>query len=234
MNLFDKFNSKKSKDAPVPDIKPDERPDENAEKELDARGWDAITEVFDKLYPGQENPLHFATLISWQLGGNDPLRGISVYDGGDYWHFVSYGLSELYEKESEDPEWSGYGFEFTLKLKKAGLVDERAELETICGIFQSLARLTFQKGEIFQPNEYIYTGQTKGMDNRQQSKLTGFITAWDEAGEIVTPNGKVQFVKLIGATDAELKALYEKKISVKEVAEKIGSDLTNYTRESVL
>ena len=72
------------------------------------------------------------------------------------------------------------------------------------------------------------------MDNRQQSKLTGFITAWDEAGEIVTPNGKVQFVKLIGATDAELKALYEKKVTVKEVAEKIGSDLTDYTRESVL
>ena len=230
MNLFDKFKSKKSKDVPIPDMKPDG----NTEQELDTRGWEAITEAFEKLYPGQENPLHFGTLIPWQLGGNDPLRGISIYDGGDYWHFVSYGLSELYEKESEDPEWSGYGFEFTLKLKKKGLADEDAEIKTICGIFQTLARLTFQNGEIFQPNEYIYTGQTEGMDNRQQSKLTGFITALDEAGEIITPNGKVQFVKLIGATDAELKALYEKKITVKEIAEKIGSDLTDYMRESVL
>ena len=230
MSLFDKFKSTKSEDTSIPDMKPDD----NAEKELDTRGWEAITEAFEKLYPGQENPLHYGTLISWQLGGNDPLRGISVYDGGEYFHFVSYGLSELYEKESEDPEWSGYGFEFTLKLKKAGLEDEDAEIKTICGIFQTLARLTFQNGEIFQPNEYIYPGLTTGMDNRQQSALTGFITALDEAGEIVTPNGKVQFVKLIGATDAELKALYNKEITVLEIAEKIGSDMTDYTRASVL
>ena len=230
MSLFDKFKKTKSKETDVPDMKPDE----NVEQEVDTRGWEAITEAFEKLYPGQDNPLHFGTLIPWQLGGNDPLRGISVYDGGGYFHFVSYGLSELYEKENEDPEWSGYGFEFTLKLKKAGLADADAEIKTICGIFQALARLTFQNGEIFQPDEYIYTGQTTGMDNRQQSALTGFITALDEAGEIVTPNGKVQFVKLIGATDAELKALYEKKITVKEIAEKIGNDMTDYTRASVL
>ena len=72
------------------------------------------------------------------------------------------------------------------------------------------------------------------MDNRQQSALTGFITALDEAGEIMTPNGKVQFVKLIGATDAELKELYHKEITVKEIAEKIGSDLTDYSRTNVL
>lgn len=72
------------------------------------------------------------------------------------------------------------------------------------------------------------------MDHRQQSALTDFITAWDEAGEIITPNGKVQFVKLIGATDAELKALYNKEITVPEIAEKIGSDMTDYTRASVL
>ena len=72
------------------------------------------------------------------------------------------------------------------------------------------------------------------MDNRHQSALTGFITALDEAGEIMTPNGKVQFVKLIGATDAELKALYNKETTVKELAEKIGNDLTDYTRSSVL
>ena len=229
MSLFDKFKSKKSNEESIPDTKSDV----NEEPELDTRGWDAITEAFEKLYPGQDDPLHYGTLIPWQLGGNEPLRGISVYDGGDYFHFVSYGLSDLYEKETDDPEWSGYGFEFTLKLKKAGLADEDAEIKTICGIFQALARLTFQNGEIFQPNEYIYTGQTLGIDNCQQSALTGFSTALGEAGELITPNGKVQFVKLIGATDAELKALYNKEITVKEIAEKIGSDLTDYTRASV-
>lgn len=66
MNLFDKFKSKKTKDSPTPDTKPDE----NAEQELDDRGWKAITEAFEKLYPGQENPLHFGVLIPWELGGS--------------------------------------------------------------------------------------------------------------------------------------------------------------------
>ena len=31
---------------------------------------------------------------------------------------VTYGMSELYEKESENQEISGFGMEFTFKLKK--------------------------------------------------------------------------------------------------------------------
>jgi len=66
---------------------------------LDASGWDAITKEFERICPTQKNPLHFGTLISWEFGGKDPLRGISIYDGGEYWHFISYGLTELYEKK---------------------------------------------------------------------------------------------------------------------------------------
>ena len=199
----------------------------------DSVGWDAIDAAFDKMYPGQDNPIHFGTLIPWRLGGPDPLQGVSAYDGGDYFHLVTYGLSDLYEKEGSDPEYSGYGLEFTLKLRKAGFEDELSELKCIAGIFNDLARLTFENGDQFFPDEYIYTGQELGFDRQQKSKLTGFITALDEAGTIDTPNGKVDFVKLIGATDAELKAIMEGKLRVRELAEKIG-DLTDYTRESVI
>lgn len=202
-------------------------------EEIAAPGWDAITAAFDALYPGQTDPLHFGCLIPWRLGGPDPLQGISVYDAGDCFHFVTYGLTDLYEKEGNDPNYSGFGYEFTLKLRKAGLEDEMAEQRGIAGILQSLARLTFEKGEQFYPNEYIYTGQETGMDARGISRLTGFITAEDEAGTIDTPNGKVDFVKLIGATDAELKAIMEGKLRVRELIEKIG-DVTDYTRESVV
>ena len=213
-------------------------PEEHIEKknkdELpDPVGWDAIDAAFDKLYPGQDNPIHFGTLIPWRLGGPDPLQGISAYDGGDYFHLVTYGLSDLYEKEGSDPEYSGYGLEFTLKLRKVGYEDEMSELKCIAGIFNDLAKLTFENGEQFFPDEYIYTGQELGFDRQQKSKLTGFITALDEAGTIDTPNGKVDFVKLIGATDAELKAIMEGKLRVWELAEKIG-DLTDYTRESAV
>ncbi len=218
----------------IPRPEEDKRRDEDiADASERAYGWDAITAAFDALYPGQDDPLHFGCLIPWQLGGPDPLQGISVYDGGDYFHFVTYGLSDLYEKEGKDPDYSGYGYEFTLKLAKAGLEDVMAEQRGIAGILQSLARLTFQNGEQFYPDEYIYTGQTTGMDVGQKSQLTGFITALDQAGTIDTPNGKVDFVQLIGATDAELKAIMEKRLRVRELAEKIG-DVTDYTRKSVV
>ena len=68
MSLFDKFK----------------KLNENENNEINASGWDAISELCDKVYPNQKNPKHYGTIISWQLGGNDPLQGISVYDGGDY------------------------------------------------------------------------------------------------------------------------------------------------------
>lgn len=99
-------------------FKKKENKKEESKAEFNSSGWDAIDEEAKRVYPDQDNPKHYAALIKWILGGPDPLDGISVCDGGDYWHFVTYGLSELYEKESEDKNWSGYGMEFTFKLKK--------------------------------------------------------------------------------------------------------------------
>ncbi len=58
--------------------------DDNMKDDGEAPGWDAITECFEKIYPGQENPIHYAPVIKWMFGGNEPLDGISVYDGGKY------------------------------------------------------------------------------------------------------------------------------------------------------
>lgn len=220
MGFLDKFKKKVEKK----DTKDDE---------VVMDGWRAIEDACLKMYPGQTDPKHYGTIISWSLGGNDPLDGISIYDGGEYYHFVTFGLSELYEKENENKEYSGYGFELTVKLKKDGLEDEETGIRGMCGILQAIARLTYEKGEIFQPDEYIYTGQTTGMDPNGKSLITGFITQLDKLGEIETPNGKVQFVELIGATDEELKAIIDKKLSVKELFERMGSECTDYKRESL-
>ena len=217
MGLFDKF--KKS--------------DKN--NDVKAIGWDAITNLCNKIYPNQENPKHYGTLISWKFGGNDPLRGISIYDGGDYWHFITYGLSELYEKESDVKDVSGYGMEFTFKLKKDNYENEENEIKCICGILQSIARITFTKGEVFNSYEYLYTGQTEGIDCNRKSNITGFITVPDDKfHEINTQNGKVSFVEFIGVTDNELKAIQRKQITVEELYKKIGSDVTSYNRNSVI
>jgi len=196
-------------------------------------GWKAIEAACLKMYPGQTNPKHYGTIISWRFGGNDPLDGISIYDGGDYYHFVTFGLSEIYEKENENKEYSGFGFELTVKLKKDGLDDEEASIRGMCGILQAIARLTFNNGEIFRPDEYIYTGKTTGMDPAGKSLITGLITQLDSLGEIESPNGKLQFVELIGVTDAELKAIIDKKLKGKELYERLGSDYTDYKRDSL-
>jgi hypothetical protein len=201
---------------------------------INQKGWDAIEEAVGKLYQGSPIQIeHYGVLQPWRLGGNDPLDGISIYDGGEYYHFVTFGLSELYEKETKDPEYSGFGFELTIKLKKSCVEDEEGEMRCMAGILQAVARISYKQGDIFAPEEYIYTGQNVGMDLHQKSLITGFITKEDELGEIVTENGKVQFVQLIGATDAELKQLVDKKLTVSQLAEKIGTDLTDYHRKSV-
>lgn len=216
MKFFDKFNKKET-------------------NKINAQGWDAITKECERIYPNQTNPKHYGTLINWNLGGNDPLEGISIYDGGDYWHFVTYGLSELYEKESNNQDISGYGMEFTLKLKKDNYEDEEAEIKCICGILQAIARITFTKGELFKAYEYLYTGQTTGIDTKMQSNITGFITIPDNNfNSINTPNGIVDFVEFIGVTNDELLAIMNKKLDVKTLYEKLDSDITSYNRKSVI
>ena len=222
MGLFDKFK-KKTKEIEAPQ-----------KESLDATGWDAIAEACREVYPTQKSE-HYGTIISWQFGGNDPLEGIDVYDAGEYWHFVTYGLSELYDKEWENKEISGFGMEFTFKLKKDAYENEEGEIKCICGILQAIARITFTKGEIFRAFEYLYTGQQQGIDTKMESNITGFITIPDkELGSIETPNGKVDFVEFIGVTNAELLAIQNKEITVKELYMKLGSDVTNYRRASVV
>lgn len=33
------------------------------EKEVDAIGWDAIDKEVDRVYPGQDNPKHYAAIV---------------------------------------------------------------------------------------------------------------------------------------------------------------------------
>lgn len=236
MGLFDKFKKKEeAKTNTKADINTNTNTTATDNEEINAQGWDAITAECERIYPEQKDPKHYGTVISYRFGGNNPLDGISVYDGGDYWHFVTYGLSELYEKETDIQEISGYGMEFTFKLKKDAYENEENEIRCVCGILQSVARITFTKSELFKPFEYLYTGQTEGIDCNRKSNITGFITVPDDKfREIDTPNGKVCFVEFIGVTDNELKAILNKEIRVKELFEKLGSDVTDYNRQSVI
>lgn len=230
-NVFGEYKKIESKvvEHPIP-----QNTTQKEEEPQNMIGWESIEAEFFRLYPTQMNPKHYGVLIKRRFGGPDPLDGISVYDAGDYWHFVTFGLSELYEKTSGNKEISGHGLEFTFKLKKGCYEDEEKEIRTICGILQDVAKMIVDAGEIFKANEYIYTGQTTGIDSNGQSKITGFITVLDEITNVLfTPNGRVEFLELVGVTDSELKAIIDKKINVRELYQEIGTDVTDYNREEI-
>ena len=66
----------------------------------------------------------------------------------------SHALSELYAKESDDPEVSGYGFELTFRLamEPGEVADANAEPPTwALNFLQNLARYVFQSGNVWEP-----------------------------------------------------------------------------------
>ncbi|MCL2032787.1 MAG: suppressor of fused domain protein [Methanomassiliicoccaceae archaeon] len=203
-------------------------------------GTAAIDKTFGSMYPDQRS-LFIHSPIPHIFAGGGPLDCVGVHDAGDFWHFVTYGFSNTYDvvgEGSEKTEWSGLGFELTLKLKKQPFIASPeaadSEIRTIVGIFDVLANYVRSSKYVFRPYEIFYNEQREGFDARQVSKLTGFATLPDIAGTIETPNGKVEFICLVGMTDKELRSIYEHKHTVKEMLSLLGSDLTDYSRNDAI
>lgn len=161
-----------------------------------APGWDAIDGALAHLYPGVE-PLHLGTVIKWRLGGPDPLDGISIYARDDHWHFVSYGMSELYEKESDDPDESGWGFEFTFRLARAG---EAEPPIWAANFLQNLARYVFSSGNPFGPGHHVdLNGPISLAEPDTAIRAITFVDD-PELGVVGTPHGRVRFLQVVGLT----------------------------------
>lgn len=206
--------------------------EDNNKKNIEHIGWDDIDKACNALYPNQE-PLHYAPIIKYNVGGPDPLDGISVYDAGNYYHFITYGFSEIYKKENENNEISGFGFELTYKLKKYDWINED-EIKNACAILQEMARYVFKTKKTFKPYEYAYTGQTDGIDCNRKSSIIAFAFVEDKLlKNIDTINGNLQFVEMVGIKNDELQQILNKErpreIIIKEIIEKYG-DITDYNR----
>jgi suppressor of fused-like protein len=163
-----------------------------------APGWDAIEQAFAKVYPDQRAMqwTHQGVMRMHDLRDppENPFDAVNIYDAGTFWHYVSFGMSELYEKES-DSEWSGFGYEFTFRLAKSG---ENAPLWPI-NVMGSLARAAFT-GSIFGPGHTVKIGP---IDGRPETKLDALLLAVDPSLALLdTPHGHVGFLLLVGVEDA--------------------------------
>ena len=170
--------------------------------DISALGWDAIDSALKPIYEGQV-PKHYGTVISYQLGGPDPLQGISAYKRlapVPHWHYITYGFSELYDKKSQNKAISGWGFELTFRLKTEASSEEPPAW--VLNFLQNLARYVFQSGRVFQCGDYMNANGP--IATEVNTKIRSIAFAPDpELPTIETPNGRVQFIQVVGTTDDE-------------------------------
>ena len=134
--------------------------------------------------------------------------------------------------------------ELTCKLKTGEYKDqavERREQFNIIKLLQNFAKYIIQENSIVKPYEDTYlvkgihSSKNTGIDIAGRSNIVAFITVPDkDLQSLDTPYGRVDFIALIGITKKELEALRNRKITEKELYEKIGTDVTSYHRKSVI
>jgi hypothetical protein len=179
----------------------------------DAPGWDSITAAFAAVYPDLE-PAHKALPPGLAFGA--PLQGVSAFPGPHGWHFVTYGLTELWTKESEDADLSGWGYELTMLTPST---DEPPMwvFDTLAG----LAKSTWETGRPYDPGDRIDI--LKPIDGGA-SELTAYAVAEDP---LVTPDefpfGRYAFHRLVGIAEPEL--LEMKATSTAQVLERLDPKL---------
>lgn len=175
-------------------------------EEVLAPGWDAIDEQMVRLY-GEQEPKHYGTVIPYSMGGNDPLNGISAYKAerpSSHWHMVTYGFSELYEKESGDAEYSGYGFELTSRVARKE--DEEEPPAWALNLLQNMGRYVFGSGNVFASGDYLDANGPICLGADTQLTALAFVED-AELPAIHTPNGRVEFLQMVGITEGELEAM---------------------------
>ncbi|WP_054955172.1 suppressor of fused domain protein [Paenibacillus dakarensis] len=203
--------------------------------EVNTTGWDAIEEEVTKLY-GEQEPKHYGTAIPYMLGGQDPLDGLSAYKAespSPHWHIVTFGFSELYEKELENPDYSGYGFELTFRVARQ--MDEEEPPAWALNLLQNMGRYVFNSGNVFASGDYLDANGPICLGADTQLTALAFIPD-PELEPIHTPNGRVEFLQMVGITEDELEAM--KTWNTRGVLEagkaEIPGYITDLSRESIL
>ncbi|NUO77462.1 MAG: suppressor of fused domain protein [Lysobacter sp.] len=179
---------------------------DEAQHEDQSPGWEAIDRALAPLY-GDQEPRHYGTLLRRSLGGPDPLDGISAYKRSEpvpHWHFVTYGLSELYAKESDDAEHSGWGFELTFRLRDDS--DAAEPPMWALAFLQNLARYVFDSGNAFSNGHYLNANGPIAADSDSAIRSVAFVRD-PELAPIDSPHGRVEFLQVVGLTNEEELAL---------------------------
>jgi hypothetical protein len=159
---------------------------------------------------GSQVPRHVGFALSAALSHN--LQGVSAYDAGDHWHYVSYGMSELYvPRPEDDPALSGWGFEFSFRLIKSGQ-PESATWPFL--LLNSLANDANSREVFYGTGSRIDVGRAiTGYPDVEGAPFTDrtvlAVTVDPQLPERATPNGALAFHLLVGITEATKQAMVQ-------------------------
>lgn len=171
-----------------------------------APGMSAIATTLAQHYGFGVQPAHWGTQSPLRQGGEDPLEGISAFWGVDHWHYVTYGLTELFEGETAfpyQPGVSGFGFELTFRLASQ---EPHSAPAWPVPMLQRLARYIFRSSNVFRPGDHMHLNGTIG--GQKHTHIEGALFTLDPTlAPIETIHGEVRFIQLVGVTNDELNAV---------------------------
>lgn len=164
-------------------------------------GLDALLRGVSALVPGAE-PVHAKIGLGLPLGS--ALEGVAAYPAPDHWLLVGYGLSELGEKETDEPDFSGSGFEFSLRVRR-----DPAEEVPPQWPFRVMAALTQQvwEGAEIDLGDWVVTPDALGGDPAMAGQTSLAVVPDVRLPRVDTPNGAVHLFQLVPLTAAEAAAV---------------------------
>lgn len=173
---------------------------------LDAPGWAAIDAAAARMYPGQV-PHQFTSQTAYDLDSRHPLPAIGVYEAlaPDHWHYVTYGLSELFEKTSPRPDLSGFGFELSFRLPRV----EETPPAWALRLLQAIGHYVLSGHGALDTGHIIDLGAPL-RPPEEPCTLEGLVCIPDPTlPKIQTPHGSVLFLQLFGLARPEIDAMQD-------------------------
>ena len=191
VGLFSKIFGRRESDGPVgPGVVVPVHP-----------GWAFVESVFADLYPGQ-TPRHAALPIAPSrelLRGRAAVEGTHVYDAGRAWHYVTLGLTDLYDQSDASIGPNAIRCELSMRVGKRDSTEPPLWPVAFLGKIASHVR----QGAVLSQAVAFRTGAIAGAPS--DAALEGVVALRDpEIEPRPGPFGKVGVILLVGVTGREL------------------------------
>lgn len=170
-----------------------------------APGWASLDKACSIVHPSSL-PHQFTSGTAYDVDSDNPLPAVCVWETVDgQWHYVGYGLSELFEKSSPHADISGFGFELGLRLpREAGATTPPLwPIKLIQGVSRHVMS---GHGELDSGHIVAFGGPITG--GEPTTALHGVVCVPDpQFGKVDTVFGSVLFLLLVGLTEDELEVM---------------------------